>query len=120
MALMLAPVVQQRLEARLAGPSSNPLGQPELQEPQMCSRELPVVLARHFEAGRQCLTKGQRRVLSMGLGTLPEMRGLSETTEPVPVLVPVLVQVQVPGMPVFPEARLIVLMKQSCQIGQIV
>ena len=109
MALMLAPMMQQRLEARLAGPSSNPLEQPELQESQVCSRELPVVLARHFEAGRQCLTKGQRRVLSMGLGPLPEMRGLSETTEPVPVAMPVQVQAQVPGMPVFPEARLVVL-----------
>ena len=104
MALMLAPMMQQRLEARLAGPSSNPLGQPELQEPQVCSRELLVVLARHLQAGRQRLTKGQRRVLSMGLGPLPEMPGLSETTEPVPVVLPV----QVPGMPVFPEARLVV------------
>ena len=108
MALMLAPMMQQRLEARLAGPSSNPLEQPELQESQVCLRELLVVLARHFEAGRQCLTKGQRRVLSMGLGPLPEIRGLSETTEPVPVAMPAGVQAQVPGMPVFPQARLVV------------
>ena len=117
-ALMLAPM-RQRQGAVLAGqPLSNSLGHSELQEPHSCSRELLLVLARHFEAGRQCLTKGQRRVLSMGLGPLPEMRGLSETTDPVVVLVPVLVQAQVPGMPVFPEARLIILMKQSCQIGQ--
>ena len=104
MALMLAPM-QQRQGAMLAGQSlSNSLGQPELQESHLCSRELPVVLARHFEAGRQRLTKGQRQLLSMGLGPLPEMPGLSETTEPVPVVLPV----QVPGMPVFPEARLVV------------
>ena len=112
MALMLAPTMQQSLEAGLAGPPSNLLVQPELQEPQMCSRELPVVLAGHLKAGRQCLTKGQRRVLSMGLGPLPEMPGLAETTELVPVVMPVQVQAQVPRMPVFPEARLIVRVSQ--------
>ena len=81
----------------------------ELQEPKVCSRELPVVLAGHLKAGRQCLTKGRWRLLSMGLGPLPKMPGLSETTGPVPVAMPAGVQVQVPGMPVFPEARLVVL-----------
>ena len=80
-----------------------------LQEQQVCSWELPVVLAGHLKAGRQCLTKGRWRLLSMGLGPLPEMPGLSETTEPVPVAMPAQVQAQVPGMPVFPEARLVVL-----------
>ena len=80
-----------------------------LQEQQVCSWELPVVLAGHLKAGRQRLTKGRWRLLSMGLGPLPEMPGLSETTGPVPVAMPAGVQVQVPGVPVFPEARLVVL-----------
>ena len=42
-----------------------------LQEPQVCSWELPVVLAGHLKAGRQCLTKGRWRLLSTGLGPLP-------------------------------------------------
>ena len=104
MILMLAPK-RQRQGVVLAGqPLSNSLGHSELQESRSCSRELPVVLARHFEAGRRRLTRGQRRLMSMGLGPLPEMPGLSETTGPVPAVLPV----QVPGMPVFPVARLIV------------
>ena len=106
---MLAPRMQQRVEPVLVQQPSNSMVHLALQEPKVCSRELPVVLAGHLKAGRQCLTKGQRRVLSMGLGPLPEMPGLSETTEPVPVAMPVQVQAQVPGMPVFPEARLVVL-----------
>ena len=107
---MLAPMMQQSLEPVLVEQPSNSMVHLELQEPKVCSRELPVVLAGHLKAGRQChLTKGQRRVLSMGLGPLPEMPGLSETTELVPVTMPVQVQAQVPGMPVFPEARLVVL-----------
>ena len=42
-----------------------------LQEPQVCSWELPVVLAGHLKAGRQCLTKGRWQALPMGLGHLP-------------------------------------------------
>ena len=110
MGLMLAQRMQQIVEQVLVEQMSNPmLILLALQEPKVCSRELPVVLAGHLKAGRQCLTKGQRRVLSMGLGPLPEMPGLSETTEPVPVAMPAGVQAQVPGMPVFPEARLVVL-----------
>ena len=109
MALMLAPMMQQSLEPVLAEQPSNSLVHLELQEPKVCSRELSVVLAGHSKTGRKCrLTRGRRRVLPMGLGPLPEMPGLSETTEPVPVAMPVQVQAQVPGMPVFPEARLVV------------
>ena len=109
MVLMLAPRMRQRVEPVLVQQPSNSVVHLALQEPKVCSRELPVVLAGHLKAGRQChLTKGQRRVLSMGLGLLPEMPGLSETTEPVPVAMPVQVRAQVPGMPALPEARLIV------------
>ena len=101
--------MQQRDEPVLVQQPSNSMVHLALQEPKVCSRELPVVLAGQLKAGRQChLTKGQRRVLSMGLGPLPEMPGLSDTTEPVLVAMPVQVQAQVPGMRVFPEARLIV------------
>ena len=107
---MLAPMLQQSLEPVLAEQPSNSLVHLELQEPKVCSRELSVVLAGHSKTGRKCHpTRGRRRVLPMGLGPLPEMPGLSETTEPVPVAMPAGVQVQVPGMPVFPEARLVVL-----------
>ena len=110
MGLMLAPRIRQRVEQVLVQQTSNSMVTLALQEPKVCSRELSVVLAGHSKTGRKCHpTRGRRRVLPMGLGPLPEMPGLSETTEPVPVRVPVRVQAQVPGMPVFPEARLVVL-----------
>ena len=72
MGLMLAQRMQQRVEQVLVEQTSNPmLILLALQEPKVCSRELSVVLAGHLKAGRQCLTKGHRQLLSMGLGPLP-------------------------------------------------
>ena len=71
MGLMLAPRIRQRVEQVLVQQTSNSMVNLALQEPKVCSRELPAVLAGHLKAGRQCLTKGRWRLLSMGLGPLP-------------------------------------------------